>query len=331
MQYRQLGASGFNVSAIAFGAWQIGDAGYWGQTSWQDIQATVDTALDAGVNLFDTAEMYGNGDSERALGKALGPRRDSVFVATKVWPDRCAPAGLRIACENSLKRLGTDRIDLYQVHWPVRDVPVADVREALERLRQEGKIRATGVSNFGVQDLSDWLAEGACVSNQLGYNLLFRAIEWEILPDCHAQHIGVVAYMPLMQGLLTGRWASVADIPVQRRRTRHFSSAREGTRHGEAGCERETFQAIEGIRSVADRLGESMATVALSWLLHRPGVASVVVGGRRPEQVTRNLAAAGLALDQASIDELDQTTDWLKMHFGVNADMWQSSESSRIR
>ena len=331
MQYRQLGASGLDVSVLAFGAWQIGDAGYWGESSWQDVQATVDLALDAGINLFDTAEMYGDGESERMLGKALGSRRDAVFVATKVSPDNCAPADLRRSCEGSLQRLGTDRIDLYQVHWPVRDVPIDAVCGELERLRQEGKIRAIGVSNLGAQDLTDWLAAGTCVSNQLGYNLLFRAIEWDILPACHARQIGVLAYMPLVQGLLSGRWANADDIPVQRRRTRHFSSAREGTRHGEEGCEEATFHALAGIRSVADRLGQPMATVALSWLLTKAGVTSVVVGGRRPEQVRRNLPAADLALDRTTMDELDRITDPVKMHFGVNADLWQSGPDSRIR
>jgi len=331
MQYRQLGASGLDVSVLAFGAWQIGDAGYWGDTSRQEVQDTVDAALDAGFNLFDTAEMYGDGESERALGKALGSRRDSVIVATKVRPELCAPASLRKACEDSLTRLGTDRIDLYQVHWPVRDVPVDAVFGELERLQRDGKIRYIGVSNFGVLDLADWLAAGACVSNQLAYNLLFRAVEWEILPECYAKQIGVLAYMPLLQGLLSGRWTNAEDVPPQRRRTRHFSGKREGTRHGEEGCEDAVFEALAGVRSVADRLGQPMATVALSWLLHKPGVTSAIVGGRRPEQVTRNLSAVDLVLDPATLDELDRIADPVKIYLGVNADLWESSEKSRIR
>lgn len=331
MNYRTLGNSEFEISELTFGAWQIGDPAYWGDNSETDVQATVDAARDAGITLFDTAEMYGNGESERVLGRALGPHRDSVFIATKVSPDNCMPATLRASCEASLRRLDTDVIDLYQVHWPPRDVPFADVYGALERLREEGKIRAMGVSNFGVRDLGDWLADGTCVSNQLGYNLLFRAIEWEILPECYARGVGVMAYMPLMQGLLAGRWESVDDIPVQRRRTRHFASDREGTRHDETGCEQAMLDALAGIRAVAGEAGESMATVALAWLLAKPGITSVVVGGRRPDQIARNRAAAELALDRSVIDELDRVTDPVKMRLGTNADMWDSGPRSRIR
>lgn len=331
MHYRRLGSSDFDVSVLAFGAWQIGDPSYWGDTPEKGIQETIDHALEAGVNLFDTAEMYGNGDSERALGKALGSRRDDVLIASKVVPEHCAPDKLRKACEDSLRRLNTSVIDLYQIHWPVRDVPIEDVYGALERLRDEGKVRAIGVSNFGVQDLTDWLEVGDCVSNQLGYNLLFRAIEWDILPACHAKMVGVLAYMPLMQGLLSGRWTTPDDVPVQRRRTRHFSCDRDGTRHGEAGCETATFEALNEIHRIADDLGQSMATVALAWLLARPGITSIMVGGRNPEQLSRNLAATELALDQATIDELDRITDPLKLHFGINADLWQSGSDSRIQ
>ncbi|GMV92699.1 MAG: aldo/keto reductase [Candidatus Hydrogenedentota bacterium] len=331
MHYRPLGNSGFDVSVLAFGAWQMGDAGYWGNSTASDIQSTVDAALDAGINLFDTAEMYGNGESERVLGRALKGRRDSVLIATKVSPENCAPAALRASCEASLQRLGASVIDLYQVHWPPRDVPFADVCGALERLREEGKIRTIGVSNFGVRDLGNWLAAGTCVSNQLGYNLLFRAIEWDILPACFARGIGVMAYMPLMQGVLTGRWETIDKIPVQRRRTRHFASDREGTRHDETGCEQAVLDALAGIRSIAREAGESMATVALAWLIAKPGIACVVVGGRRPDQINRNLAAAELALDQSVIDELDRVTGRVKTHLGTNADLWDSGAKSRIR
>lgn len=331
MNYRRLGNSALEVSELAFGAWQIGDPAYWGDSFAADVQATVDAARDAGITLFDTAEMYGNGESERVLGRALANHRGSVLIATKISPENCAPAALRASCEASLQRLGASVIDLYQVHWPPRDVPFADVCGELERLREEGKIRAMGVSNFGVRDLGDWLAAGTCVSNQLGYNLLFRAIEWEILPECFARGVGVMAYMPLMQGLLAGRWESVDDIPVQRRRTRHFASDREGTRHDETGCEQAVLDALAGIRAIAREAGESMATVALAWLIAKPGIASVVVGGRRPDQIKRNLAAAELALDQSVIDELDRVTDPVKIHLGTNADMWDSGAKSRIR
>ncbi len=331
MRYRRLGTSDLNVSTLAFGAWQIGDPAYWGEGSETEIQATVDTALDAGINLFDTAEMYAEGASERALGKALGARRNEIAVASKVRPDKCAPADLRKACESSLGRLGTDVIDLYQVHWPVRDVPFADVYGELARLQEEGKIREIGVSNFGARDVAAWMENGACVSNQLGYNLLFRAIEWEVLPACRARQVGVLVYMPLMQGLLAGRWKCADDVPQLRRRTRHFSRARNGTRHGEDGCERLTFDTIAEIEKLAQSLGVPMANLALTWLMAQPGITAVIVGGRRPKQLSRNLGAVELGLDQAILDNLNRITDPLKLQFGANADMWLAGEESRIR
>ena len=331
MNYRMLGSTSWRVSAIAFGAWQLGDQKYWGEHTDSDSEATVRMALDSGINLFDTAEMYGAGESEVVLGKLLGARRDDVYVASKFWPDHASGAGIKAACEASLKRLGTDRIDLYQVHWPSRTVPFAESAEALIALLQEGKIRAVGVSNYGALDLADWLPHGAVVSNQVGYNLLFRAPEFEILPACRAHGIGVLVYMPLMQGLLSGRYASVEDIPVLRRRTRHFSSEREGTRHGEAGAESLTFQALTEIRRIAAEAGIPMAELALAWLLAQDGVTSAILGARRPAQLEGNLAAASRGLSKDVLAALDAATLPLRAHFGTNTDMWDGLGNSRIR
>ncbi len=331
MQYRKLGDSDLYVSVLAFGAWQIGDPGYWGVDAEADAQAAVDAAIDAGINLFDTAESYGGGESERALGKALGAKRKDVLIATKVSPSNCAPEKLRRSCEASLGRLGTDVIDLYQIHWPFRDVPVAEIRAELQRLHEEGKIRAAGVSNFGPGDLEAWMAHGSCASNQVGYNLLFRAIEYEIVPACLAYGVGILAYMPLLQGILSGRWRSVEEIPEARRRTRHFADTRQSTRHGEPGCEAMTFDALRGLQEIADGLGQPLANVAMAWLLAQPGVTSVIVGARNPHQVTRNVAAADLALPGETARALSAVTGPLKQHFGTNADMWVGGDGSRIR
>ncbi|MCP4643393.1 MAG: aldo/keto reductase [bacterium] len=331
MRYRRLGSSGWDVSVLTFGAWQLGDSGYWGADGDADEQAAVDAALDAGVNFFDTAEGYGGGESEKALGKALGARRKDVLIASKVSPSHCAPADLRKACEASLARLGTDWIDLYQVHWPIRDVPLADAYGELKALQDEGKIRAVGLSNYGPKDLADWFASGTSVSNQLGYNLLFRPIEFEIVPACEKRDLGIMAYMPIMQGILAGRWSSVDEIPANRRRTRHFSCDREGVRHGMPGCEALTMEALAKIGDVCNDIGQPMATVAMAWLLAKPGVTTVIVGGRKPDHVARNMPAADLDLDAEEVARLDAATDPLKDHFGANCDMWQGDADSRIR
>ncbi|MBN2309693.1 MAG: aldo/keto reductase [Candidatus Hydrogenedentes bacterium] len=331
MKRRRLGSSDLEVSALSFGAWQLGDSGYWGQDPNIDEQAAVDAAIDAGITLFDTAEGYARGESERALGRLLGPKRKDVLIASKVSPNHCAPADLRAACEASLQRLGTDVIDLYQVHWPIRDVPAADAYGELERLQTEGKIRAIGVSNFGPEDLDDWFASGSCVSDQLGYNLLFRAIEYEIVPACRKYNLGILVYMPVLQGILAGRWKSVDEIPENRRRTRHFSGDREGVRHGEPGCEELTFKVLGDIAGIAEEVGQPMATVAMAWLLAKPGVTSVIIGGRNPRQVTRNVGAADLELSAEVVGRLDEATEPLRAYFGRNCDMWQPAGNSRIR
>jgi aryl-alcohol dehydrogenase-like predicted oxidoreductase len=331
MKYQRLGASGMKVSIMAFGGWQIGDPKYWGVDAEADAQAAVAAAIDAGINLFDTAEVYGVGESERVLGRALGTDRDRVLIAAKVKPEDCGPERLRAACEASLQRLCTDRIDLYQVHWPPRHVPFEDAYGEMQRLREEGKVRAIGVSNFGCADLEAWSACGPCVSNQLGYSLLFRAIEYEIAPACLRHQAGILVYMPLLQGILTGRWKSIEEMPQLRRRTRHFACTREGTRHGEPGCETLLMDTLAKLEETAAGIGQPLATVALAWAMARPGVTSVIVGARNPRQLLRNVAAVELDLDTQTMDRLDAITEPLKHQLGTNADMWLGEKDSRIR
>ncbi|NIA14164.1 MAG: aldo/keto reductase [Nitrospiraceae bacterium] len=331
MEYRPLGSSGLEASILAFGAWQLGDPEYWGEDSQADGAAAVHAAIDAGINLFDTAEMYGGGESERALGRALRGKRDQVLVASKVLPTHCTPDKLRAACEASLQRLDMEWIDLYQVHWPFRDVPFEDAYGELGRLRDEGKIRAIGVSNFGAQDLDDWMRVGDAATNQLGYNLVFRAIEWEIVPACLRHGVGILVYMPLLQGLLSNRWKTADELPPARRRTRHFSSGRPEVRHGCPGCEDLLFETLRRLGEVAEGIGQSPATVALAWAAAQPGVTSVIVGARNPVQLLRNVEAAGLELDATTLATLDEITRPLKDYFGTNADMWQSGDHCRIR
>ncbi len=330
MQYRQLGQSGISVSVLSFGAWQLGDSEYWGASEESDPQAAVDAALDLGINLFDTAEMYGEGESERVLGKALGKRAGDVYIASKISPENCVRGRVRAACEASLRRLGRDYIDIYQIHWPFGQEAFGEVYGELESLRDEGKIRVIGVSNFGAHDLSDWMVKGTAVSNQLGYNLLFRAAEYRIIPECRKYGLGVLVYMPLMQGLLAGVWRTVSEIPMLRRRTRHFSALSGCTRHGEQGCEELLMQTLSQLREFADAIHVPAATVSLCWVSAQPGVSSVVIGARNPEQVRQNVQAADLNIGPAAIAQLNEITAPLKRQLGGNADMWKGSGASRI-
>lgn len=331
MQYRTLGQTNLEVSTVAMGCWAIVGDATWGPQDESDALAAIREALDEGINFFDTAEGYGAGESERMLGRALGERRREAVIATKVSPKHLQRRDVVEACERSLKQLGSDYIDLYQVHWPNWEVPVDETFAALAKLRDQGKIRAVGVSNFGPVDLADAINAARIESNQLAYNLLFRAIEHEIQPMCVAHGISILPYSPLAQGLLTGKFRSADEVPEGRARTRLFSDDRPQARHGEVGCERETFAATERIAAVSERLGEPMSRVALAWLLHRPGVASVLAGARNPAQVRENAAAARVSLSDEVVRELEEATDPVKAALGANPDPWQPAEASRMR
>jgi len=329
MQYRKLGNSDLEVSAVGMGCWAIVGDSTWGPQDEADTHQALRAALESGVNFFDTAEAYGDGFSEQILGEFFKGMRDQVILASKALPTHHTPASLRKSCEDSLRRLRTDYLDLYQLHWPCREVSFSETWDTLLTLQREGKIRELGVSNFGPQDLNELMASGTPVSNQLCYNLLFRAVEYEIQPKCVANEISILCYSPLMHGMLTGKFAGADDVPVERARTRHFSSERAMTVHSEAGCEAETFAAIDGIRQVCAKIGHPMAEVALAWLIRQPGVAALVAGARRPDQIAELVRAVEIQLSDETLAELDRITAPVKQKLGRNADMWRTE--SRIR
>jgi aryl-alcohol dehydrogenase-like predicted oxidoreductase len=301
----------------------------WGPQDEADSIATIHAALDAGVTLIDTAPGYGAGLSEEIVGRGLAGHRDRALIATKIGSGDLTPAGVIASCEASLQRLRTDRIDLLQIHWFREGAALEDVVAAMERLRSSGKVRALGVSNFGPETLNRFgAAASGWITNQLAYNLLWRAIEFEIVDACKRNGMGILCYSPLQQGLLTGRFGRADDVPEGRNRTRHFRGDRQSPGHGEAGHEPLTFATIARLRAIAGGLGQPMAKVALAWLLHQPGVTSVIFGARTPAQVTANVAAAQLPLSPDTLVALGHATDELKQALGPNADLWEGA--SRI-
>jgi myo-inositol catabolism protein IolS len=325
MEYRKLAKTDIEVSTIAFGCWAIVGGFNWGEQDERDSHEALVAAYESGVNFFDTAEAYGNGKSEQMIAAALGSVREGIIIATKVSPQNFAPADLRAACERSLQNLQTDYIDLYQLHWPNHEIPVAETLGVMEELKTEGKIRAYGVSNFGPRDLAEVLIEDFAVSSdQVAYNLLFRAVEWDIQPACVGNDVSILPYSPLMQGLLTGKFQSADEVPVDRARTRHFRGDRPAAKHGESGHEEETFAAIARIAAIAREVDMEMADLSLGWLLAQPGVTSVLVGARNAEQARRNVQAAGVAVSPGIVQKLNAATDHLKTLLGPAADMWQN-------
>jgi aryl-alcohol dehydrogenase-like predicted oxidoreductase len=322
MQYTRLGHSALNVSTYALGCWSFAGGRYWGEQDDAISIATVHAALDAGINFFDTAEAYEAGTSERVLGRALQGKRDQAIIATKVAPNHLAAPDVVAACEESLRALQTDYIDLYLIHWPNWNVPLAESVRALEELKRAGKIREIGVCNFAVQDLTEMLSLYPIVTNQLPFNLLWRVIEREILPVCLANDIGLMCYSPLAQGLLTGRYTTADEVPDGLARTRHYANSRAQAAHGEAGTEDEVFAALAAIKGIADELGQPMAAVALAWLRQQAGVATILVGARSPQELHLNLPALELQLSPATLQALDEATSPVKEKLGNNPDMW---------
>ncbi len=329
MKYRKLGSTDIDISRIVMGCWAIGGGYTWGEQDEKDSIDTVRAAIDVGINMFDTAEFYNDGVSEEVLGKGLSGQRHEVLIATKVWPENLRADKLTEACERSLKRLKTDYIDLYQIHWPNWEVPLEETMGAMEKLKQAGKIRFVGVSNFGVRDLTEAIGCTEVVCDQLVYSLLFRAIEYEILEKCRELQVGVLAYSPLAQGLLTGKFQGPDEVDDERARVRWFSKNRVGTVHDSDGCEMEAFEAVANIRKICTDLGEPMANVALAWIMQQPGIAAVLAGARQPDQILNNARAVDLELTDESLSRLSDATQDVKRKIGSNADPWRTT--SRIR
>lgn len=329
MQYTKLKGIDREVSRVAFGCMStVGSQTYPGVAD-DDAVATMRKAFELGVNFFDTARAYGDGESERQLGQAIAGFRDEVVIASKPKAGDLSASEIASECEKSLKDLGVERIDLYQVHWPRRRVPLEETARAMDTLVEQGKVGAVGVCNFGPLDLVEWLDSGTCSTDQIAYSLIGRGAEFGLRERCAEHGIGILCYSPLAQGLLAGVYDRADDVPSGKARTRHFAGTRPEARHGEAGLEDETFEALAGIRRVADRLGEPMGRVSLAWLLHQPAVASVLCGASKPSQVERNVAAASLTLSAEDLGELDRATATLKDKMGESLDMWQSPPRTR--
>jgi aryl-alcohol dehydrogenase-like predicted oxidoreductase len=304
MQRRRLGGSGLEISRIGLGTWAIGGHMWGGQDEAESI-AAIHAAIDHGVNWIDTAPIYGSGLSEEVVGRAVKqlPASARPLIFTKFGlgvdsnaPTRSAGAGeVAAECDASLRRLGVDRIDLYQLHWPAPQ-PVADTAAACARLRDAGKIRAIGVSNFSVAQLEEWRATGVPLhSDQPPYSILRPAVKHDVLPWCAAHDVGAISYSPLFRGLLFGTWARNKTFPADDGRSTHkdYSGARF-QRH---------LQAIEEIRAVAAGGGLSVPQICVGVLLATPGLTGVIAGARSARQaaLVANLGVSVSAEQSAAV------------------------------
>jgi aryl-alcohol dehydrogenase-like predicted oxidoreductase len=301
METRRIGA--LEVSVVGLGCNNFG-----GRLDADATARVVDAALDAGINFLDTADIYGGTRSEEYLGQALQGRRDQVVLATKFGmkvdeqKQGARPDYVRRALEDSLRRLKTDRIDLYQLHQPDPEVPIADTLAALDELVKAGLVREIGCSNFSAAQLREAHAavrEGAArfVSVQNEYSLLQREPEREVLAECERLGLAFLPYFPLASGLLTGKYRRGRPPPKG-------SRIETGGRFGDLLAER-NLAVVERLIAFAEARGRTLLELAISWLLSRPAVASVIAGATSPEQVAANAKAAGWRLTPAELAEID--------------------------
>jgi aryl-alcohol dehydrogenase-like predicted oxidoreductase len=268
------------------------------------------------------------------------------YAVLKVSEAYLEPSLLRTHLDASLARTGLEYIDLYQLHWASRaalktgkypdrpvleEVPLEATLAALDECRSAGKIRHIGVCNFGIEDLQRAVATGVPIaSNQVCYHLLWRGIEDEVVAFCQAHNIAILPWSPMGQGLLTGKYATADDVPAGRQRTRLFSSARPQQRHGEVGLEAETFEALKKFNWIAAQLGEPVANVSLAWAREKPGVTSLLMGARNPDQLRRNLESLRLTLAPEVVGLLDDAGAEVKSKLGANLDPYEGADSTRI-
>ena len=320
MEYRQLGYSGLKVPVLSFGTATFGGGTEffraWGETDVQEATRLVDICLEAGLNLFDTADVYSNGLSEEILGKAIAGRRNEVLVATKA-SFRMGPGVNDLgnsrhhiiqACEASLRRLNTDYIDLYQMHGFDAISPVEETVSALDQLVRSGKVRYVGCSNFSGWHLMKSLAVSEkygwsrYVSQQVYYSMIGRDFEWELMPLGVDQKVGAMIWSPLGWGRLTGKIRRGQPLPDQSRL--HVT--------GEAAPpvpQEHIYNVVAAIDAIAKETGKTVPQIALNWLLQRPTVSSVIIGARNEEQLRQNLGTVGWNLTGEQVKKLDQASN----------------------
>ncbi len=320
MEYRRLGASGFTVPALSFGTGTFGGKGEffqaWGSTDVTEARRLIDICLDAGLNMFDSADIYSAGSAEEVLGGAIqGRPRDSLIISTKATfragdaPNQVGSSRFHLidSVHKQLKRLGTDYIDLFQLHGFDALTPVEEVLSTLDQLVREGKIRYIGVSNFSGWHVMKSLAAAdkhgfpRYVANQTYYSLIGRDYEWELMPLGLDQGLGAVVWSPLGWGRLTGKIRRGQPLPEQSRLHKTADA-------GPPLEDEYVFKVVDALDAVAEETGKTVPQVALNWVLGRPTVSSVIVGARNEEQLRQNLGAVGWSLTPEQVKRLDEAS-----------------------
>jgi len=311
MKTKQLGDSDLFITPIGFGAWAIGGSGWefaWGGQDDSDSIAAIHEAMDAGINWIDTAAVYGLGHSEEVVGRAIEGMSIRPYVFTKcsmVWDEQrqighsLKAESIRRECEASLRRLGVDAIDLYQIHWPNPEEDIEEGWEMMAKLKEEGKVRHIGVSNFDIGQMQRALTIAPITSLQPRYSLIHREVEDEILPFAAWRDIGVIAYSPMASGLLTGAMTKerIEQLPADDWRRNHRDFQEPFLSHN--------LRLVRLLRAIGAQHGRTPAEVAVAWVLHNRAVTGAIVGARKPGQIRGVIGAAGLRLSHTEYREFE--------------------------
>jgi aryl-alcohol dehydrogenase-like predicted oxidoreductase len=313
MEYRQFGRTDLQVSAIGFGCWEIG--GTYGRIDEAEFQRAVARAIDSGITCFDTAEAYGMGVSEEALARALGARRNDVVIATKFGvgyeeaPGRRDSSRARVlaSIEKSLRRLRTDHVEIYLVHWPDPNTPLDETMAALDDIVRQGKARHVGVSNFRLAQIEEAMRRRRIDVVQYAWNMFDRRMQSEIFPYCRANGVGVMAYGSLAYGMLSGTFHRGMSFDENDWRSKSGNLGNLNLFRTLFGPEHfpRNLAAVEAVKGLAGKYRKSLPQFALRWTLSNPVVGTALVGFRRPAEVTENLGALGWEISGADMVEVD--------------------------
>jgi len=309
MEMRPLGRTGVQVSAIALGAWQFGRDAWEGIDDNESIR-TIHAALDAGINLIDTALGYGKGYSEQIVGKAVKGRRDEVLIASKCGAH---PEQIKKTVDEALHRLQTEVIDIYQVHYPSPRIPIAETIGAMKEIQEAGKIRWIGVSNFSLEQMQQAVGTARIETCQPPFNVFWRQIDNDVLPFCVEQEIAVLPYSPLAQGLLAGRFRTRADIPNDIRAKNKLMAE---------GVFEKCLEVVKLMEEIAQRHGKTVAQVAINWTANFPGITAPIVGARRPAQVLENVGGVGWRLSEEEMELISERGLEVSKLLDYSTNMW---------
>ncbi len=317
MEKRTLGLSEVQISPIIMGTWQAGKK-MWAGIDDNEIAKAIRAAFEAGVTTFDTAEEYGWGHSEQTLGKALAPVRKNAVIATKVFANHLKYDQVMASCHQSLSRLQTDFIDIYQIHWPsgvwgTKAVPIEETMRAMNDLKEQGKIRAVGVSNFSRKQLQEARQYGRIDSLQPPYSLFWRQVERDVLPFCRENDVSILSYSSMSQGILTGRFKPGHKFAKGDHRARnrlfqkdHFERVQE---------------ALSKLRPIAERHSVTLGQLALAWVIAQPETAAIV-GARNAEQAVQNAEATDVMLSREDLAEMETISRIVTDHLDDNPVLW---------